>query len=702
MAHTPAKGKQQYLLDFDCAVCGTQWCMRIRTSSLVPLLLLVVFAALLPARVMTPKDVAALRSVVSAKISPDGKFIAYVLLVPRKLFEEDDGPAWTELHVWDETRGSRPFVTGQVNVSAIDWTPDGKGISFLAKRGKDKARSLYVIPIDGGEARKVLEHETGISGYAWLGDGSQVVFRAPEKLDKEREKLKKKGFKQEIFEEDLRYTRAWIATLNGDKPQKRRLELEGTVNGIYPSPDGKLLAVKLAPKPLVDHSYMYTRVHVVRASDGSLVYKIDNPGKLGAVRWSPDSRHVALVAGADEHDPNAGRLFLADVEAKTTGKFFLEDEGDVAGIAWKDNRTLLYTWDHGVETELRSFDIVTKKWKTVARRAWPSMDVCRRTGRVAFLGDTPAHPRELFILDPGSGEPRRVTDSNPWLKEIRLAKQEVIEFQARDGLKLQGMLIHPLDEKPGQRYPLIIVVHGGPESHYRNGWLTSYTGLGQVAAARGFAVFYPNYRASTGRGVAFSKLDFGRPAMEEFDDIVDAAKHLVRMGLVDEKKVGVTGGSYGGYATAWCSTALSEHFAAGVMFVGISDKISKLGATDIPDEVYLVHDRYRLWENWDLFLKQSPIYYVEKARTPLLILHGKADPRVPPLQSLELYRHLKTLGKVPVRLVWYPGEGHGNRRAAARYDYNLRALRWFEHYLKGKGGDPPDRNLDYGFDEKKE
>jgi dipeptidyl aminopeptidase/acylaminoacyl peptidase len=137
------------------------------------------------------------------------------------------------------------------------------------------------------------------------------------------------------------------------------------------------------------------------------------------------------------------------------------------------------------------------------------------------------------------------------------------------------------------------------------------------------------------------------------------------------------------------------------MFVGISDKISKLGASDIPDEVYLVHDRHRLWDDWNLFLKQSPIYHVQKAKTPLLILHGKDDPRVPPSQSLELYRNLKVVGKVPVRLVWYPGEGHGNRKAAARYDYNLRALRWMEHYLQGPGGEMPDKELDYGFEDKK-
>jgi dipeptidyl aminopeptidase/acylaminoacyl peptidase len=133
------------------------------------------------------------------------------------------------------------------------------------------------------------------------------------------------------------------------------------------------------------------------------------------------------------------------------------------------------------------------------------------------------------------------------------------------------------------------------------------------------------------------------------------------------------------------------------MFVGVSDHVSKAGTTDIPNEMTLVHARKRLWEAWDFFRERSPIYHVEKAHTPLLILHGKDDPRVHPSQSLELYRHLKVLGQTPVRLVWYPGEGHGNRKSAGRHDYMLRMLRWFEHYLKGPGGEPPPYEIDYGF-----
>jgi len=257
------------------------------------------------------------------------------------------------------------------------------------------------------------------------------------------------------------------------------------------------------------------------------------------------------------------------------------------------------------------------------------------------------------------------------------------------------VLVYPLDYQAGRRYPLILTVHGGPEANDRNGWVTGYSNPGQVAAARGFAVFYPNYRGSTGRGVAFSKLSQGDPAGKEFDDLVDAIDHLVNIGLVDRAKVGITGGSYGGYASAWGATYYSDRFAASVMFVGISNNVSRIGTTDIPNEEVLVHALKHPWDNWTFSLERSPIYYADRSKTPTLILGGTSDPRVSPTQSMELYRHLKLRGKAPVRLVRYPGEQHGNARAASRLDYNLRMLRWMEHYLKGPGGDPPPYEIDY-------
>jgi dipeptidyl aminopeptidase/acylaminoacyl peptidase len=250
-----------------------------------------------------------------------------------------------------------------------------------------------------------------------------------------------------------------------------------------------------------------------------------------------------------------------------------------------------------------------------------------------------------------------------------------------------------------KRYPFVLSVHGGPEAHDTNGWLTSYSDPGQVGAAKGYAVLYPNYRGSTGRGVEFAKLSQNDPAGKEFDDLVDAVKHFVDTGLVDEDKVGITGGSYGGYATAWSSTYYTEHFAAGVMFVGISDRVSKMGTTDIPWEMLLVHDDRWPWEAWEHYHETSPLYHSEKSRTPLLIMHGENDTRVHPSQSMELYRYLKVQDNIPVRLVFYQDEGHGNSKAAARLDYNLRMLRWFDHYLKGPGDEKPDYQLEYSTEE---
>ncbi len=653
------------------------------------------------APVLTAYDVAKVKAVSAAVISPDGEHIAYTLSVPRKPHEDESGGAWSELHIADADGTSRPYITGKVKISSIRWTPDGTGISFLTKRGDDKHRSLYVIPIAGGEARRVLDHKTAISEYSFSADGKRVVFTAKDKQDKDKKKLQDKGFNQEIYEEDFLKVRAWIANIDDENDKPKPMDLPGIPSDIVMAPTGNHLAVSLAPTPLIDDRYMKRKLHVFDIDDGSIVSSFQNPGKVQQPVWSPDGKHLAVVSAEDINDPSAGRLMIADPSDGSLTDILPDYLGQVASIAWQSNDTVMLLGDEGVWTTMKKIRRDGTGLKTIipaGQHVLSSLTLARDGQSGAMVSDSPTHPRELFSMKHGDTAPKRLTDSNPWLKDIRLAKQEVVTHTARDGMKLEGLLIHPLDEKPGQRYPLILHVHGGPEAHNRNGWLTRYSNPGQVAAAQGYAVFIPNYRGSTGRGVAFSKLGQADYAGKEFDDLIDAVDHLIAIGLIDKDRVGITGGSYGGFATAWCSTYHSERFAAGVMFVGISDHISKGGTTDIPNEMFLVHARKRVWDDWDFFAERSPIRYIEKARTPLLIMHGKDDPRVHPSQSLELYRYLKVYGQTPVRLVWYPGEGHGNRKSAARLDYNLRMLRWFDHFLKNDGKKPPAYEIDYGFD----
>ena len=190
---------------------------------------------------------------------------------------------------------------------------------------------------------------------------------------------------------------------------------------------------------------------------------------------------------------------------------------------------------------------------------------------------------------------------------------------------------------------------------------------GRVAAAKGYFVFMLNYRASSGRVIEYSKANFGDLADEEFNDVLGGIDCLVKNKGVDRNRVGIGGGSYGDYFSAWAATKHSEHFKASCVFVGVSNQISKRNTTDIPMEDYLVH--WGIWTNEDieLIFDRSPVKYASNNQTPTLILHGKEDPRVHLSQSLELYRQLKMHGDAAVRLVWYPSEGHGNRKNPAQY-----------------------------------
>ena len=662
--------------------------------------LLLILVAVLPLSVLadglTIEQVAQMRMVGSAAISPQGGQIAYTVIVPRTPFKDDDGAAWSELHVTDTRGNSRPFVTGPGRVAQIDWLADGSMITFLANRADDKHTVFYGIPSAGGEARRLVALETAVTRYAVSPDGTQVALLAREPEPAERAELRRRGFSQKIHEEDWLETGVWIAPINGEG-EARRLPVEGTVHQLKWSPDGTRLALAVAPTPSVDDSLVMLRVRVVDANTGDVLARIENPGKLGDLAWSPDGEYLALLSVVDQHDPREGRLVVVPSAGGEQVDLIPGLLGHVWSVDWIDARTLAFISHEGTYSRLGTIRRDGRNQRTVLRSGgpvWTSLSIARN-GEMALTASTPAHPTELFHLPRNSSNARRLTNSNPWLDDVRLARQEVVRYPARDGLEIEGILIYPLDYQEGQRYPLILQVHGGPEAHYSNAWLSLYHTPGQAAASRGFAVFYPNYRASTGRGVEFSMLDHYDPAGKEFDDYVDGVDHLIEMGLVDRERVGITGGSYGGYATAWGSTFYSHRFAAGVMSVGISDATMMMALGDIPWEMYLVHLRVWPWENWDLYRERSPLFHVTKHRTPLLILHGEADTRVHPGHSLALFRMLKVLDQAPVRLVLYPGEGHGNQRAASRYDYSLRQMRWFEHYLQGEGGAPPPYELDY-------
>ncbi len=644
---------------------------------------------------VTYDHIANMKTVTSSAISPDGSFVAYTVSVPADPFKENATNS-NHLYVLNTATGeSKPYFTSS-GVSQVAFRPAKGTITFLSRKQGDSSNAIYELSLTGGEATKIYSHNTNILNYTFQADGNRLAFSISERDDAPKTPL---TYSPDFYEESFSQRKAFIVNLSGNNPQPQQLNVEGSVYMMNWSPDGTKIAVSAAPTSSVDDSFMKQSVMVVSTSTRNVIANIDNKGKLGQIEWSPDGKWLALRAGKDINDPIDGRILTVSSNGGKPQKINVGYKGKYENISWTGANTIHFLSSEGTSSVLGTIRPDGTGKQVIFRSDAHHITSFSRAanGAISFTANSPQHPTEVFtIATTRNAQPVKRTDNNPWLKDVQLGKQEVVTYKARDGqFDIQGILMYPVNYQAGTAVPLITVVHGGPEAHYTNGWLTAYSIPGQMATAKGFAVFYPNYRGSTGRGTEFIYSSQADLAGKEFDDIVDGVDYLIAQGIADRNRIGVTGGSYGGYASAWMSTFYSDRFAAAVMFVGISNNISKWGTSDIPEELYLVHSRKRIWDDWQWQLERSPIYYVDRSQTPILIMHGADDPRVHPAQSMELYRHLKVRKPdLPVRLIYYPGEGHGNTRSGSKYDYNLRMLQWFDTYLMTGNANAPKPSLD--------
>ncbi len=625
----------------------------------------------------------ALRSVSNPRLGDD--FVAFTLVVPRPIA---DGPGGAYLHLGvidglgnlqaNVLPAPRWLVGGKQSATAMQVRPGHREVSFL--RAVDGSTQLFVQSIDGGEPRQWAK-TAAITGYRWRPDGGAVSFTALDAAPEGRASAQARGFKPAIVDEDWRHLSLWLV---GDGGEAKQLTNGTTVFEHEWAADGSKLACACAPRNLVDDSYMFMRLHVLDVASGKLTKLVDNPGKLGPFVWSPDGEQLVFVTAADRTDPHAGTLAFAEA---ATGQWrqwpnrFVP--GMVSDVQWVGDNPVCV--NHlGVASFVGPHPRMDFPFNASGTAHMPRGQITGLAVSPLHVVKTvgmPEHPPELFLDGVG-----RVTDSNPELASVVLGEQTVEKVRARDGLEIEGILIKPVGYQQGTKYPFVIVVHGGPEAHFSDGWLTSYGNWGQLLAARGYASWYPNYRSSTGYGTAFCKHDHGDPMGKEFDDHLDAIAHFAKAGLIDEARVGIGGASYGGYTAAWAATRHSEHFAAAVSFVPFVDIRTKWLTSDIPFEFYHVHYQEKWpWQQPGLLTDRSPLTWATQCLTPLLLLGGTADPRVHPSQPFMLYRAVKFATATPVRYVQYPGEGHGNRTNVYQLDYALRTLQWFDHYLLGDG-----------------
>lgn len=636
-----------------------------------------------------------LRAIVNPKMG-DG-FVAFNMVVPRPIA---DGPGGSYLHMGViDTLGKlkkmqmpavRWLVSGKNSAGGLAVRPGTKSVSY--SRRIDGRTQVVVQAIAGGDAT-VFAKTPSVRSYRWRADGKAIAFTVLDARPEARAAAYARGIRPVVVDEDWRHISLWMVEEGGEP---RRLTKDTTVYDFAWSADGSKIACACAPENTVDASYMKKRLHLLDVASGELTKLVDNPGKLGDFAFSPGGHLLAYISAADRNDPHAGSLYTVPTDG--SGEATPKTHGFAGMVQHLQTSPsgFLVQESIGVRTRLRHLDASAGQLKTFEPKGAPLAisGYSNHDGQFVFTASNANHPAELFLPvaedrpaeSQLTGEPLRLTNVNPNLKGRAFGEQRVVKYRTRDGLMVEGVLVLPIGYEEGTRYPLVIVAHGGPESHYSNGWLTTYSQWGHLLAARGIMSWYPNYRSSTGYGVTFCKHDHGDPMGKEFDDHLDAIAHFDNRGMIDRTRVGIGGGSYGGYTAAWAATRESKHFAAAVSFVPFVDMRTKWMTTDIPMEFYYVHYQEKWpWQQPGLLADRSPLNWAPDCDTPLLLAGGTSDPRVHPSQPFMLYRAVKFATETPVRYVQYTGEGHGNRMNVNRLDYTVRTLRWFEHYLLGDG-----------------
>lgn len=625
-----------------------------------------------------------LRQVQSSLISPIGTTIAFTLNKPVHAYDGYATLSWRDLYLSNQRGVISAIPDVPSSIGRLAWSADGKHLWFLGKNDDDEHIRLFRYSIKTEQLDIIIEHQSDILGFSLNEEQEEVLFWAKPAIKSRDKALLNRGFVSEVYEESVPRNQLWRYSLSGAfTPQKINLGGQHVLEAQY-IPDSKNILLQSSPSALVDDVTMRKSLSIIDKK-GVTTHQFTHTGKMKKFAVSPSGQHVAIIGTNDIHDPAQGRLLVAPIDKQVFVDYLPSFMGHVKDIGWLSSHRIGLVAHKNTSAFFASkrIDTAPDKYKVLVDDIGiiTRFSNSKNGSKVALIAHSATHPKELFWYS--NKQAIRLTTSNAWLKKKYLPTQEVISYKARDGLSLEGVLVLPQNHSESP-VPLILFIHGGPEAHVSNGWLNRYSHPVAYAASRGFASFFPNYRGSTGRGVTFTKLGQGDYAGAEFNDIIDAKQHLVDSGLVDANRVGITGSSYGGYASAWAATKLTEHFAASVATMGIADQTSKFGTTDIPTEMVLQHARAWPWDNWRWMLNVSPIRYAGQSKTPLLLLHGKNDTRVHYSQSMQLYRHFKQRTNTPVRLVLYPNEGHGFMHGSSRLDYSMRLMRWMEHFLQNQ------------------
>lgn len=658
-----------------------------KTNQLLTLLLSVsILGVVAVAQTPTIDQSLNLKSAGGPRISPDGRYVAYQV----QEANWEDNAFETEIWIAVTATGERYQLTNAKKSSSNpQWSPDSKRIAFSSDR--DGKRQLYLIPPNGGEAIQLTNVETGVNGFRWSADGRRIAFTAADPENKPRKERKDKYGEFEIVQDDYTFNHLWLIDVPAEdnfekKPEARRLT-EGSsysVGGFSWSPDSTRIAFAAAKNPDISMSGT-SDIYLLTISDKSIKKLVDAKGPDSNPVWSPDGRQIAYQTANAQEFYYYTNSHIAVIPATGGASRVLTEAFDESpGLLEWSPEGIYFEGLQKTSSHLFRLNPASAAIEQVSGPASFGSSQFSFTGdfnQAAFVGAGPNDYSEVYVSAVKLFQPKRLTSLSDQIKDFRIANREVIHWKSTDGASIEGVLIKPAGFDPSKKYPLLVVIHGGPTGIDTPVVRADRYYPIEMFAAKGAIILRPNYRGSAGYGEKFRSLNVRNLGVGDYWDVISGVDHLIAQGIVDRDRVGAMGWSQGGYISAFI-TCSSDRFKAVSVGAGISDWMTYYVNTDIHPftRQYL---KATPWDDAEIYQKTSPISYVKNAKTPTLIQHGELDRRVPIPNAYELRQALEDRG-VPVKMVVYKGFGHGidkpkQQRAVMEHNYE-----WFSQWIWGE------------------
>ena len=616
------------------------------------------------------------RNMRQAVISPDGSHVAWVE-------PTTTGGGGSAIYVQDLKSSSlqpqRISAAGEgaaAHEGDACWSPDSKQLAFLSDAGGGDQSELYVADLGSGPARKLTSLKGFMADPAWAPDGKNIAILFTENAPRAAGPLMPMTPETGVVDSKVYEQR--LTTVEIASGSVRQLSPADMYVYEYDwSPDSKSFAVTAA-HGAGDSNWYVAEIYTLGAEGGD-PHPVYKPRlQIAEPRWSPDGKNIAFIEGLmSDEGSTGGDIYVVPAGGGNARNVTPGIAASPNRIFWASAEKILFTENIDGQSGIATVDLANGKiaqlWSGAESLA---ISLTADHAKSAVIRSSAERPGEIWVGPIGSW--KQLTHYNDAVRPD-WGEMKSLHWTS-DGMRIQGWLLYPKDYDPSHRYPMVVVVHGGPAAAVRPSWPGRGFNIDSLST-KGYFVLYPNPRGSFGQGEKFTEgnvKDFG---YGDFRDIMAGVDEVVKTLPVDDKRIGIFGWSYGGYMTMWAVTQ-THRFRAAVAGAGLSNWQSYYGENDI-DEWMIPYFGASVYDDPAVYAKSSPMTFIKNVKTPTLILVGERDGEVPEPQSREFWHALKSLG-VETQFVVYEGEGHSIRKPEHQRDIMERLVGWFDHYLRAE------------------